>query len=438
MSEKDPRGGAEPFGSKPSGVPAPKSGISQVSGSASESTVSGGPSLGASCSAGPSSTSGDLSPGPQTPARITAAEYKAKYGTSRVLSAASSESPAAVPKSSNSYKRTKKRGKGGKGQAGTTGNAGSSKAVDKNVDKTNVKKRPRSSSALATSNLTPENKAPKFSDGGTNNSLTEVDDVAKQLHDSTLGPLSKEEEERAMEDALSLEKGEEASKPVSYANVASKKAKGVLRYVLTADRKPISKETNEKLGIRVEQAFTLEFLASGALQVPVSRLWSSFKEGRGLIAFADEDSAKIYNAQLTKVQLHGTRFRLWSRAELEPLRLLRGPLPEFARTLTKDQLSQLLLRQNNLPGSFKDIREVESTGKGGGKSAGTRVSLSCSCDEVLWTALNGRKFGSKSVMLRLGLDAGSVYTLQSTNKSEASDAAPSGSDEGTTGKASGT
>ncbi len=131
------------------------------------------------------------------------------------------------------------------------------------------------------SNLTPENKAPKFSDGGTNTSLTEVDNMAKQLHDSTLGPLSREEEEKGMEDALSLEKGEEASNPVSCASAASKKAKGVLRYVLMADQKPISKETHDKLSVRVEQSFTLEFLASRALQVPVSRLWSSFKEGRG-------------------------------------------------------------------------------------------------------------------------------------------------------------
>ncbi len=183
MSEKDPRGGAEPSGSKPSGVPAPKSGISLVSGSASEPIVSGGLSLGVSCSARPISTSGDLSPG-HPPAKLTVADYKAKYGTAQVLSAASSEPLAAAYKSFNSYKRKKKRGKGGKGQAETTGKAGSSKTTDQT--KTNVKKRPRSSSALATSNLTPENKAPKFSDGGTNTSLTEVDNVAKQLHNSTL------------------------------------------------------------------------------------------------------------------------------------------------------------------------------------------------------------------------------------------------------------
>ncbi len=377
MSEKVPRGGPEPLGSGSSGSSAPKSEVSK--------TTNPKPV-----------TTGDKD-------KLSFQQWKERQGK--------------ATKKGLTLKERKKAKKDATAAAIST--SGKSATPSKG------NKRPRSASALATSNLTPENKAPKFTDEGSDASRTDVDKIAKQLSGSTLGPLSQEEENKVGEDALAQTKGEEASKPISYATVASKKSKGVVRYILTADRKPISEEIYKKLTLRVEQALVLEFLASGDAQVKASTLWSSFKDCRGLIAFGDEKSAANYGEQLAKIKLDDYQFRLWSRTELEPLRLLRGPLPEFARTLSKDQLAQLLLRQNNLPGSFKDIREVLPQSKGGNKSRDGKPSLSCSCDEVLWSALNERKFGSKSVMLRLGLDAGSVYTLQTNEKSETTDAVPS-------------
>ena len=240
---------------------------------------------------------------------------------------------------------------------------------------------------------------------------TEVDKVAKQLGDTELGPLSEEAEKQVVEDNLVKNKEEVVSQPQSYAQATAKGHKGVLRYVLGLGRKPVSKENFDQLHYRVDVAVVLKHLQGININASLTHWWS-WKEGRGLISFANEESAKIVGEIITETTVNSERFQLWKREELQPLRLLRGPRPDFVQSLTKDQLALALLGQNNLPGYFLDIREVYPRTKPGESATKAKPTLSLSCSEELWEALLQRKLKSRKVEIRLAT-ANHIFTLQS-------------------------
>ncbi len=289
------------------------------------------------------------------------------------------------------------------------------------IEVTSSKKRPIDEANLGKTGETPEDKAQKSSENDVDMSDSGTEEVAEALSKTALKPLSQEEEEEILreEDSLENEEEEPATKKPSYSK-AAKKLSGVLKYVHSG--------TDERLAVTLEQFQTLwnriemELALNVAVGKPEPKIrWKSFRKDRGLILFEDEESAKMVGEQIVRIKVKSTSFRLWDREE-RSLKLVRGPLPDFARDLSKEQLSNLLIIRNTLPGKILEIRKIEPAKSNDGKPTKTKPStigmsgwsVSISCDEELWEALLARSLKAKGrqVDLKVGISRPSTFSLQ--------------------------
>ncbi len=304
------------------------------------------------------------------------------------------------------------------------------------VGKTTSKKRHAEAANLGKTGETPEDKAQRSeTDVHMDDSGTE--EIADALAKS-LTPLSKEEEEeiQRQEDGLGNEDEEPSAKKASYAE-AAKKFKGVLRYVHsgTEERLPISMANFQTLWNRIEMELALNI----DVVAPEPKVrWKSWKADRGLICFEDEESAKTIGELVAKIKVKSSSFRIWEREE-KPMRLVRGPLPDFARGLEEEQIAKLLKVRNDLPGEILEFRKCEPKKGADGKPITPKrtsigmtggYSLSFNCDETLWRGLLQRslKNKGKQVMLRIGIGRPMTYTLYAKNAEPEDEAAASTSE----------
>ena len=332
-------------------------------------------------------------------------------------SAASEGSNLSKTQKKNRLKRAKQKAKNKEGKTSTTSEANSSK------------KRPAADAELGKTGETPEDKTQKMTEQDVQMDDSGTEKVADSLA-KVLQPFSKEEEDELLQgDGLeNLEEEEPSAKKPSYAG-AAKKYPGVLKYVhsSTDERLEVTREKFQVLWDRIEMDLALN-LTAGKTEPKIR--WKNWKAGRGLICFEDQASADQIGELVAKIKVKSTSFRLWDREETS-LKLARGPLPDFARGLKREQLADLLKVRNDLRGEILELRVIEPPKDKSGKPIKTKhpsigmaggYSISLRCDEELWECLLSRSTHNKGkqVDLKVGVGRPLGFTLQA-KKAEPAD-----------------
>ena len=290
-------------------------------------------------------------------------------------------------------------------------------------------KRDRGEANLSHSGITPTSKNTKTASAPFED-LDPNGEAADALEAISLAPLSKEEEDDLLKEDDLDSLGEEGPPAKKSYSTAAKQFRGVLKYVHsgTDERLAITREQFRVLCNRVDMELASSLQAG---KPEPSIRWRSWTKNRGLILFEDEESAKTLGDLIAKIKVKSTSFRLWGREE-KPLKLVRGPLPDFARGLEPKRISDIIKLRNDLPGEILDLRVIEPKGKTGQKNtsdqgSGTAggPSLSFSCDEVMWEALLSRSVKNKGKQIDLkvsifGYQRFGLHTKKAEGAAEAS------------------